>query len=67
MLEKIKEENYRLLKFNKSKEVSFKSLMESEFYDLLGLSPANGVDDIVKSDVAIYDGSFIPNFNHITR
>jgi hypothetical protein len=68
LLEKIKEENYRILKFNKDKNVNFKLLTQSQFYANLGLPPiALETDPVLKCEVAIYDGSHMPNFGHITR
>lgn len=68
MLEKIKEENYRILKFNRDKNVPFNLLSINEFYKNLGLplSETNG-EDKLKCEVAVYDGSYISNFGHIIR
>jgi len=68
MLEKIKEENYRILKFNKDRNVNFNLLSINEFYKNLGLplSETDG-EDKLKCEVAVYDGSYLPNFGHLTR
>jgi hypothetical protein len=69
MLEKIKEENYRILKFNKDRHVPFKHMSLGEFYSNLGLSLPleNTGKDMLKCEVAVYDGSYISNFGHVTR
>jgi hypothetical protein len=69
MLEKIKEENYRILKFNKDRDTEFKLLKISELHQKLGLFTEieKSKDVQIKCEVAIYDGSYIPNFKHLTR
>jgi hypothetical protein len=69
MIEKIKEENYKILKFNKDRDVEFKLLKISELHEKLGLpTEIEESEDVpIKCEVAIYDGSYISNFNHLTR
>jgi hypothetical protein len=68
MLEKIIEENSKILKFNRDKHVLFNLLSINEFYKNLGLplTETNG-EDKLKCEVAVYDGSYLSNFGHITR
>jgi hypothetical protein len=67
MLSKIKEENYNILRFNKDKGILFNLLSTSEFYSKLGIDCSVDQDPILKCEVAIYDGTFMPNFGHIIR
>jgi len=68
MLEQIKEENYRILKFNRDRNVTFNLLSTNEFYKNLGLPASENSDEgKLKCEVAIYDGSYISNFGHIIR
>jgi len=67
LLEKIKEENYNILKFNKDKETPFQLLNQSEFYEKLGLPATTDEPVGLKCEVAIYDGSHMPHFRHIIR
>lgn len=69
ILEKIKEENYRLLKFNKDRDVNFQLLKISELHEKLGLplEIRKSEDVFLECEVALYDGSYLSNFNHLTR
>lgn len=69
MLEKIKEENYKILKFNRDRNVSFELLKVSELHNKLNLPSEipESEDVFIKCEVAIYDGSYLSNFNHLTR
>jgi len=67
MLEKIIEENSKILKFNKDKNTPFELLEISKFYEKMGIPTENSDDTTLKCEVAIYDGSHLPNFGHITR
>jgi hypothetical protein len=69
LLEKIKEENYRILKFNRERKVNFQTLSLYELYNSLNLS--NDKEEYkniyVKSEVAIYMGNYIIDFDHIIQ
>ncbi len=68
MLEKIKEENYRVLKFNRDRNTPFELLTSEQLYEKLGLeAPETDGHVLLKSEVAVYDGSYMPNFGHIVR
>jgi len=67
-LEKIIEENSKILKFNRDKHVLFNLLSINEFYKNLGLPlPETNSEDELKCEVAVYDGSYLSNFWHVTR
>lgn len=68
MLEKIKEENYRLMKFNKDRCVYFRDQTKAEMFQRLGLMyPSNLKAEQLGFEIAIYDGDHLSNFYHLTR
>jgi hypothetical protein len=67
MLSRIKEENYNILRFNKDKAVSFELLNTSDLYNKLGMPMPLESEQTLKCEVAVYDGTFMPNFGHIIR
>lgn len=76
MIEKMKEENYNILKYNIDRDINFKYYKRSELWESLGLSkdpvvrtpnPAESeADPLVKVKIAICDGTYVHNFYHLT-
>lgn len=77
MFEKIKEENYNILKYNIDRDINFKFYKRSELWGSLGLSKDPKVrgcsiaelegDPLVKVKMAVCDGTYINNFYHLVH
>jgi hypothetical protein len=77
MFEKIKEENYNILKYNIDRDINFKFYKRSELWGSLGLSKDPEVrgcsiaelegDPLVKVKMAVCDGTYINNFYHLVH
>jgi hypothetical protein len=65
LISKIKEENYRLLKFNQDRDVPFEWMTRNQLCDKLGIEQPESEDVDLWCKVAVHDKRHIRNFRHI--
>ena len=68
LLEKIKEENSNILKFNIDRDVNFEYVSTSVLWNKLEFSPVSKLnyDPKIPCKIAVYSGKYLHNFDHIT-
>ena len=66
LLEKIKEENSNILKFNIDRDIDFKFMLRHELWENVGI-PEEAEHDTTYTNckIAIYSGGHVPHFKHL--